>query len=67
MTEWIGRVPAFCQKCGVGRLDQVMFDLNLRGTWGLVCEKCADGHALGTGRGQRYECQASGVWLKTGG
>ena len=39
------------------------------GQWGNACVPCAarQGMSLGMGRGQQYDKQEDGRWLKTGG
>jgi hypothetical protein len=39
------------------------------GQWANICQECFDAHVcrLGLGRGQKYEQQDDGKWLKVGG
>lgn len=57
-----------CDLCDTP-LHDVMYDSNTRHGWGNVCGECFEnyGQGLGTGRGQRYEKQTNGRWLKTDG
>jgi hypothetical protein len=48
----------------------IMIDGKTRqGPWGNLCERCHTvfGVGLGLGRGQKYEKQTDGKWLKIGG
>lgn len=48
-----------------------MYDacIGITGPWGNLCAECFRGNGcrLGTGRGQKYEKQADGRWIKVGG
>jgi len=47
----------------------VMYDANILGTWGNVCQRCfrLAGGQTGTGLGQKYELQENSSWLCTEG
>lgn len=64
---WMGNVEK-CQICQANFKD-VMYDSNTRLGWGNICQECFEdyGTGLGTGRGQKYERQADGRWLKMEG
>lgn len=50
--------------------DTRMYDCKTKsGPWGNICHTCylKHGVGLGTGRGQKYERQPDGRWLKVAG
>ena len=65
---WIGGDNDQCDVCQK-EIDKTFFDAATRKGWGILCPLCfsRDGFGLGTGRGQKYELQPDGKWLKTGG
>jgi len=66
---WLGTPPTRCDACGF-TLARVFLDAaTRRGRWGILCPGCHAeiGLGVGTGRGQRYERQPDGRWLKTAG
>ena len=65
---WFGDITV-CDFCKGPFRGDVMYDANLGGPWGNVCQRCFDMHGcrLGTGFGQKYEKQKDGKWLKVGG
>lgn len=70
-VTWMGVVVPTCDTCP-RPIVSVFYDMKTKqGPWGCLCTDCAfhgDGVAqLGTGLGQRYEKQADGKWIKTGG
>ena len=68
---WCSPAPRTCDVCD-GDLVGTFYDAKTAyGHWGCLCGRCFT-HGpglgkLGTGLGQRYEKQADGKWLKTGG
>jgi hypothetical protein len=65
---WSGRLNA-CDVCG-GSFNKRMYDCVTRqGPWGNLCHGCwcVHGRPLGLGRGQKYELQKDGRWLKVDG
>jgi hypothetical protein len=70
-THWSSPAPHKCDTCGAG-IDDVFYDGKTGfGPWACMCPSCftlGPGlNRLGTGFGQKYEKQADGKWLKTGG
>jgi hypothetical protein len=67
---WKGTPPLKCDICEEP-IAKLFFDAKTtQGPWGTLCEECFERHTygeLGLGFGQRYEKQANGKWLKTGG
>lgn len=66
---WTGPAPVHCDLCNA-EITDTFYDAGLpRGPWGFFCNDCFTQNALklGTGYGQKYEKQADGKWLKTGG
>lgn len=66
---WVGQPDPNCDICD-RPIDKAFVDGRTRfGPWGNMCMACfrADGAGLGLGLGQKYEQQADGRWLKTGG
>lgn len=66
---YLSPVPAKCQLCQQP-LDDKMFDACTQSLgWAIMCQVChlKHGRGLGVGKGQQYEKQADGRWLKTGG
>lgn len=74
---WMGTVPDVCDLSTPEDLpgyhdpvDKVFVDGKTRiGPWANMCMKChrRDGFGLGLGKGQKYEKQEDGKWLKTAG
>ena len=64
---WQGE-PGLCDLDGQDFYG-VMFDANVGGRWGNICQACFTkyGCTLGTGSGQKYEQQYDGRWLKVAG
>lgn len=65
---WVGSDPVKCDICKMAFGD-TMFDSNTVHGWANVCKTCFHfyGQGLGTGRGQKYEKQADGRWMKVEG
>ena len=67
---WLSDVGA-CDLCKreLAPLGTMIDGATTFGPWGLMCPECHAryGRGIGTGAGQRYEVQADGRWLKTGG
>jgi len=67
---WVGDPGAECQLCHRA-LKSAFVDGRTRapGSWANMCLLCHSvyGVGLGTGRGQLYEKQADGRWLKVEG
>jgi hypothetical protein len=66
---WIGSNPTHCQVNGTP-LGDVMYDANVPGIgWGNIGHDAfvSYGCSLGLGRGQKYERQPDGRWLKVAG
>ena len=67
---WAGSNPTHCQINGTP-LGDVMYDAMVPsfGQWGNIGEDAFKTHgcSLGTGRGQKYERQPDGRWLKVEG
>ncbi len=66
---WLGGAP---DKCDIGMepITDVFVDGATRfGPWGCLCPSCHAqyGYGLGVGRGQLYQLQSDGKWLKTKG
>jgi hypothetical protein len=70
VPQWVGPAPKECDICEEP-LVRVFYDIaTLAGPWACLCTGCVGVYSrgtLGTGLGQKYELQANGVWLKTGG
>jgi hypothetical protein len=65
---WTG-TATHCDMCGE-RLLSIFIDGRTRhGPWGILCPPCHTTHGvgLGVGRGQRYQRQDTGRWLKVEG
>ena len=68
-TVYYANPPSRCDLCQVV-IDSIFFDCKTRmGPWGNICRGCfqSNGIGLGIGKGQRYEKQADGKFLKTAG
>ena len=66
---WLSRLNG-CDLCSMDFPGGVMYDARVHGAWGNVCQKCFDADpraSLGLGRGQKYEKQPDGKWMKTDG
>ncbi len=68
--EWIGDKPKVCQMCG-GKIVDIFIDgkVGRFGSWAIMCNSChiSSGTGLGTGKGQKFEKQPNGSWLKIEG
>jgi hypothetical protein len=67
---WMGAVPPVCELSGRPILDAFVDGAHPRHGWWANWHPDAFaeiGGVLGTGRGQRYEKQPDGRWLKTEG
>lgn len=68
-TYWLGHLDKYCQLCD-REYGKRMYDAATRmGPWANMCHDCwkTQGQPLGLGRGQKYEIQKDGRWLKVGG
>jgi hypothetical protein len=66
---WVGQPDANCDLCG-NPIGKLFVDGRTRmGSWANMCRAChsAYGLGVGTGKGQRFQKQPDGRWLKTGG
>lgn len=66
---WSSENPTNCDSCG-SKIKDMFFDAKTKGgPWGCLCLSCftLDGVGLGTGRGQRYQKQSNGRFLKVSG
>lgn len=67
---WVGTAPAKCDHCGIS-IHNTFVDgaTEPQGRWGNLHPNCHRqiGRGLGIGRGQRYERQIDGRWLRTEG
>jgi hypothetical protein len=66
---WLGLVGEYCHMCD-REFGKVMYDCQTRaGPWSNMCHACWkwNGKPLGLGRGQKYEKQKDGRWLKVAG
>lgn len=66
-TYWLSPIKR-CDTCSQP-FGTVMYDANVWGCWGNVCQRCfrLAGGKLGTGLGQKYQLQEDDKWLKTEG
>lgn len=69
-TYWLSKPPAECDTCSTP-ITTVFYDADTGRGWACMCPSCQTlGPGLGRvgpGRGQKYEKQADGKWLKTEG
>ena len=65
---WIGEITS-CDLCHGPFRGDVMYDANVGGPWGNICQRCFDmnGCNLGIGRGQKYQKNSNGRWKKIAG
>jgi hypothetical protein len=66
---WVGSNPTKCDCCQ-RPIDRVFIDGRTQsGPWAMLRPDCHNrlGVGLGLGKGQRYEQQEDGQWLKTEG
>lgn len=66
---WMGSTPAICDTCDEPIKKEFTDGKTRMGPWANMCPGCSAiyGVGLGLGRGQKYEQQTNGRWLKTGG
>jgi hypothetical protein len=68
MSQWIGKVPGFCEICD-GPINDKFYDAaTTMGPWALMCPTCFH-HGMGIGktgigRGQEYTRDGDS-WVKT--
>ena len=69
MRFWMGSTPDKCDNCGQEIGAQFVDGKTVMGPWGMLCVACHKtiGVGLGLGKGQLYEYQKSGDWLKIKG
>ena len=75
VTIWLGKVPESCDICHVDLIPAyteggTFIDGATKfGRWAFMCPTCHNWHGvgLGTGRGQKYQRQPDGKWIKTEG
>lgn len=69
-TYWLSPVPAVCDTCSTP-ITSTFFDADTGRGWACMCPSCQNlgpgKGRVGPGRGQKYEKQADGRWLKTAG
>jgi len=68
MKIWQGTPPKECDVCQRD-LNDVFVDGNTQtGLWAILCPNCHSriSIGIGTGRGQRYQCQ-NNAWVKVAG
>lgn len=68
---WLGSPPTDCQICA-SPLTERFFDARTwHGSWAMLCPSCQENgpglNQIGHGRGQEYELQADGRWMKVAG
>lgn len=65
---WCGE-PDPCDGCNKPFEKRFTDGRTRSGQWGNMCPVCAMNHgmSLGEGRGQQYDKQPDGRWMKTGG
>lgn len=66
---WAGSPPSSCDLCKKAIINLFVDGRTDLGPWGFMCIPChvLHGYGTGVGRGQKYEKQADGRWLKVGG
>jgi len=66
---WQGKNPEHCDLCADPIRNVFIDGKTFKGPWATMDEKCHRnfGVGLGTGKGQKYEKQADGSWLKVEG
>lgn len=65
---WSGDDPTICQIC-LDEITEAFVDGKTRnGSWAILCPICAllEGCQLGLGKGQLYELQENGPYIKIG-
>lgn len=67
-TYWTGTIKQF-DDFGYPIIDKFIDGKTFRGPWAIMTPHAHDqwGRGLGTGKGQLYEKQEDGRWLKTQG
>ena len=66
---WSGDVPAQCQLSQRSITDTFIDGATSYGPWAIMHPQAHDmyGRGLGMGKGQQYEKQPDGRWMKTAG
>ena len=66
---WLGEAPTICDIGGETIQNDFIDGKAKFGPWGFMCPTChsRNGYGLGTGKGQHYQKQPDGRWLKVGG
>jgi len=67
--KWMGSPPQDCDLCHQPICGTFVDGKTTFGPWAFMCPAChrRNGHGLGMGRGQEYQKQEDGSWLKTAG
>jgi hypothetical protein len=68
-THWLGQSPTRCEICKRSIEETFVDAATLQGPWMVLCLRCHECHGRGFGpqRGQLYERQPDGQWLKLEG
>jgi hypothetical protein len=63
---WCGHAPDVCQVCDAPLASRFVDGRTMWGPWANMCCDCHArcGEGVGTGKGQLYEKQTDGRWLK---
>lgn len=66
---WVGPAPQTCDICDTPLTKVFVDGKTTRGPWGCLCLNChrLSGCGLGLGKGQQYEKDSEGNWVKTKG
>lgn len=66
---WMGNPPKACDICTTAFTTCFIDGKTTSGPWANMCVGCHKRHGcgLGLGKGQRYDKNAEGQWIKAGG
>jgi hypothetical protein len=67
--KWMGTKPRKCDLCHEQIEDTFIDGVTMYGPWGIMCPSChkVKGKGLGTGRGQKYNLDETGEYIKVEG
>ena len=66
LSYWLSDPPINCDLCEKPITNVFIDGLTVHGPWAIMCPRChiIHGKGLGLNKGQQYQLQADGQWLK---
>lgn len=68
-VQWLSKVPERCDICDVDIVDIFVDGSTIYGPWANMCQSChiRIGRGLGTDKGQKFQKQSDGSFVKVEG